>query len=56
MTLGFIKFFKHAPLSAAQKFWSGGKEKGYFPHLYNMEGYNMLECKKWLNHLPDLLY
>ena len=31
-------------------------KKGYFPHLYNMEDNNMLECKKWLMHLPDPSY
>ena len=31
-------------------------KKGYFPHLYNTEDNNMLECKKQLMHLPDPSY
>ena len=31
-------------------------KKGYFPHLYNMKDNNMLECKKWLMHLPNPSY
>ena len=53
MTLGFIKLFKYATVSVAQKFWTGGNEKGIFPHLYNTEENNMLECRKHLTHLPD---
>ena len=29
-------------------------EKGYFPHLYNMQEMNNLEGSKFLPHLPPL--
>ena len=59
MTLGFIKCFKYATLSAAQKFWTSRNEKGIFapPHpLYNTEDNNMLESRKHLTHLADPSY
>ena len=59
MTLRFIKFSKHATISAAQTFWAGGNEKEifpssiqHFPHLYNTQENNMLESKKHLMRLP----
>ena len=54
--LEFIKFWKYAIHSAAQKFWTGGNEKGIFPYLYNTEENNMLESRKHLTHLSDPSY
>ena len=45
------------PLSQLRKsFGLVEMEKGYFPHLYNMEDNNSLECMKWLMHMPDPSY
>ena len=56
MILGFIKVFKHAPLSAAQKVWPGGNEKRIFSHLYNTEDNNRLECMRRFMHMPNPSY
>ena len=56
ITLGFIKFL-NMPLSQLPKsFGLVEMKKGYFPHLYNTEDNNRLECMKRLMHMPDPSY